>query len=82
MLVDVLHRESLIPADRALQLFQRVDMFKFARHRSEVVEAKAIGSEDYAIVDEIEARRQAEIAAREAARQAAATTKERVKGAA
>ena len=80
-LVDVLHRESLIPADRALQLFERVDMFKFARHKSEVVEAKDIGLEDHAIVDEIEARRQAEIAAREAAQQAAAA-KKKVRGAA
>ena len=79
-LVDVLHRESLIPADRALQLFERVDLFKFARYKSELVEAKAIGSEDYAIVDEIEARRQAEIAALKAAKHAAAEKK--IKGAA
>ena len=46
-------------------------MFKFAGLASEVVEAQAIGLEDVAIVDEIEARRRAEIAARAAAEQAA-----------
>jgi hypothetical protein len=81
-LIDVLHRESLIPADRTLQLFERVDLFKFARHRSEVAEAQGLGLEDHAIVDEIEARRQAEIAAREAAQQAAAAAKKTIKGAA
>jgi hypothetical protein len=74
-LAAVLQRESLIPAERTLQLFERVDLFKFARHKSEVTEARSIGVEDYAIVDEIEARRQAEIAAREAERQAVAAVK-------
>jgi hypothetical protein len=71
-LVTVLQRESLIPAERTLKLFERVDMFKFAGLDSEVVEAQSIGHEDQAIIDEIEVRRQAEIAAREAAEQAAA----------
>jgi hypothetical protein len=70
-LVTVLQRESLIPAEQTLKLFERVDMFKFAGLDSEVVEAKSIGHENQAIVDEIEARRQAEIAAREAAERAA-----------
>ena len=70
-LAAILQRESLIPAERTLQLFERVDMFKFAGLDSEVVEAQTIGLEDEAIVDEIEARRQAEIAARLAAEQAA-----------
>lgn len=74
-LAAVLQRESLIPAERTLQLFERVDLFKFAGLNSEVVEARTIGLEDEAIVDEIEVRRQAELAAREAARQAAAAAK-------
>lgn len=85
-LAAVLQRESLIPAERALQLFERVDMFKFAGLDSEVVEARTIGHEDQAIVDEIEVRRQAELAARaaaeEAAKQAAAGAKDAAKGAA
>jgi hypothetical protein len=85
-LAAVLQRESLIPAERTLQLFERVDMFKFAGLDSELVEAQTIGREDQAIVDEIEVRRQAELAAQaaaeQAAKQAAATAKKVTKGAA
>jgi hypothetical protein len=80
-LAAVLQRESLIPAERTLQLFERVDMFKFAGLDSEVVEAQTIGLEDQGIVDEIEVRRQAELAAR-AAQEAAAAAKKTAKGAA
>ena len=74
-LAAVLQRESLIPAERTLQLFERVDMFKFAGLDSEAVEAQTIGREDQAIVDEIEVRRQAELAARAAQEAAAAEAK-------
>ena len=80
-LAAVLQRESLIPATRILQLFERVDLFKFAGLDSESVEATTIGLEDEAIVDEIEQRRQGELAARAAAAAAAAEAK-KAKGAA
>ena len=73
-LAAVLQRESLIPAERTLQLFARVDLFKFAGLDSETAEARTIGFEDQAIVDEIEVRRQAELAAR-AAREAEVAAK-------
>jgi hypothetical protein len=54
-----LHGESLIPEDRVLALFERVDLLKFAHARIPVSEAQATGTECRSIVSDILNRRQA-----------------------
>ncbi len=70
-LVAALRLESTIPAARTLQLFERIDLLKFAGLNTEATSALTVGAEDRALVYEIEARRQVERAEHEA-RQATA----------
>jgi hypothetical protein len=61
--VSALRSESLIPADRTLTLFERVDLLKFAQDRIQQADAKSVGAESRAVVHEIVAREEAVVAA-------------------